>query len=119
VTQVGPPLDDSEVVLLTESGVRIRWGGADCYGQIAGLSDRPNYTTDEQKLQKLLKMARENPQELTQAEYLDLRYRNKVFLQLRGREKARDPSSSRPDRPESTAPAALTTDRGAGSVRPG
>ena len=119
VTEVGPPLDDSEIVLLTENDVRIRWGGADCYDHIAGLRQRPNYTTDAQKLQKLLEMARENPQELTQAEYLDLRYRNKVFLQIRGREKAREPSSSRPRRRKSTAPGLLTTDRGTGRVRPG
>ncbi|MEF8787656.1 MAG: hypothetical protein V5A84_01170, partial [Planctomycetota bacterium] len=55
VTHVGPPLDDAEIVLVTADDVRIRWGGADCYRKIEGLDRRPNYTGDEQKLQKLLK----------------------------------------------------------------
>jgi len=101
VTEVGPPLDDSEVVLVTQQKVRIRWGSTNFYQQIDSLQNHPNYTSDEQKLQKLLETVRKNPQKWTHMKYLDLRYRNKVFYQIQGREEASD-SSSREDQPQET-----------------
>ncbi len=108
VTKVGPPLDDSEVVLVTAEGVRIRWGSTDSYQHIGSLQDHPNYTSNEQKLQKLLKTVRENPQRWIRMKYLDLRYRNKVFYQLQGREEASD-SSSRKNQPQETTTESLPT----------
>jgi len=77
VTSVGGAGTEPDIVLVTESGVRVKWGKADCYADIAGLSALLIVNSDRKKLNMLLDKLEEYPG-LDGLEYMDLRFHNKI-----------------------------------------